>query len=144
MTIRFEPIEDASIDRPEVNVPLLRKTVEWATDQWRKAQRGEASEWTQKFYFVKRQRLDCGTACCIAGKVVLDAGYEPAYEDGDVTAWAVGDGEERPAGEIARELLGLSMFQGERLFWEDNSIHDIWRIAEEISGGEIKASEAFL
>ena len=76
-----------------VNVKLLRKTLEWAHDQWHRWQRNEISEWEQGDWMVSTAQrywdmseedfqalIDegsiCGTSCCVAGKVAYDLGYE--------------------------------------------------------------------
>src|SRR5690606_1799762 len=77
----------------------------------------------------------CGTSCCIAGKVALDAGWKPASGVGG--AAVLRDGEFRTVRDVAIELLGLSEDDATRLFYGLNSIYDLYRIANEITGGQI-------
>ena len=131
---------------PEVNVPLLRKALEWAEAEAAKPE--GLCEWDQVRLdpssgperagwlrptnsleqahvvannIVARMHKDpaCGTCYCIAGWVVYEV-------DGQVDLKTV---EKR-----ARELLGLTGTQSIRLFGGGNSIQDVRRIAEHLAG----------
>lgn len=54
-----------------LNVPLLRKTVEWAESQWELEQKGQFSEWFQQAWvcFPSHAQNTCGTAYCMAGYI---------------------------------------------------------------------------
>lgn len=151
----------------EIDIPRLRKTLEWALSEHHKAERGEPSEWDQgewlgsirdstlsKFYrsrpmprwgettrMVNEMSLSatCGTSCCIAGKIVLDAGYRPMAETGS-TAWVrIGAG--GPAVQVqtlAQKLLGGNPATLEALFSAGNDIHDLYRIASWLTDGAIE------
>jgi len=111
-----------------VNIELLQEVVDWAEAESFKPDGGE---WNQGHYF-------CGTACCIAGKVVLMHGYEqtPLY-----SAWVVwregcpleadyqGD---VSVPHLAQELLGLSETRANELFSGGNTLDDVKRIAKDI------------
>ncbi|HRD59345.1 hypothetical protein [uncultured Nocardioides sp.] len=125
-----------------VNIPLLRKAVEWAEVEAAKPNNGS---WEQGAWFVATSVTDpnvvipehwdessiamrregygkpaeCGTCYCIAG-------YTTAMVDGRVDAATV---EERAA-----HLLGLSPYAAADLFCASNSIEDVRRIAEDIAG----------
>lgn len=145
-----------------IDIALLRKTLDWALDEHRKAQRGEQSEWEQGEWLssisdvaawkladsmdiadamAKVARLGlptaCGTACCIAGKIALDAGYRPSYDTG-ATALVDVAGQQRMVGDVAAELLGTTYRMVENLFYGHNTIYDLYRIAGELTGGEIE------
>lgn len=119
---------------PDANVPLLRKVLEHIT-----AHPEEHNQFTWAL-----QRPGCGTAFCVAGHAVVMSGRDVAWEPplrwgGAWMAHETTDG--RPIMEVAQELLGLGDCAAFRLFRGKNSLEDIWCIAEEITGGEIKATE---
>ena len=125
-----------------VNVPLLRKAVEWAEAE--AAKPPELCEWEQRLYVLptvetasadliaefgglerlaeERQRHgrseDCGTCYCVAGYVASLSGQEFGYHEADV---------------IAAEALGLDGYEASSLFDARNTIEDVRRIAEEIA-----------
>ena len=110
-----------------VNIPLLRKAVEWAEAEAQKPYADCA--WHQAAYVLPKEiasgagkSRDCGTCYCIAGYVasLVDPGYE--YVN-DMAA---------PA--IALEALGLDAYGDRGLFAPNNTIEDVRRIAEEIAG----------
>jgi hypothetical protein len=109
----------------EVNIPLLRKAVEWAEAEAAKP-RAEC-QWYQRFWVTPAVCVgrDCGTCFCIAGYVgqALDA----RYADGD---WV----DDVHVSEFACEALGLDGGAMELLFCGVNTIKDVRRIAEEIAG----------
>lgn len=107
-----------------VNIPLLRKAVEWAEAEAAKPDR--YCEWWQASYKLDGEDIgrECETCYCIAGYVVhLNGGLPPDgdYEDYD---------------EIAANLLGIDTDHhnfGSGLFNGDNKIEDVRRIAEQIA-----------
>ena len=127
---------------PTVNVPLLRKAVEWAEAE--AAKPIELSEWEQGAYVADKESQDiwrrqyaskgeappvdewhgrlalkapeCGTCYCIAGYV--------AQMQGDLSNTSV----------LAATTLGLTEDQADDLFHDDNTIEDVRRIAESIAG----------
>jgi hypothetical protein len=136
-----------------VNVPLLRKTLDWAYGEWQKAQRGEISEWFQNHWMIDtldiaprdinvsaavRSGAACGTSCCIAGKVAYDAGWRPAYSYGSsYAAHPDKPGEKRLIRDVAEKLLGLNGWDSTDLFRGSNTIYDLYETAERITNGEI-------
>ncbi len=126
-----------------VNIPLLRKAVEWAEAEAAKPR--ELSEWEQNWWSlspqVRQERLgwaeddpeyltaeekaayakapECGTCYCIAGYVAAVSGAE-------VSGWMT-EG-------VAADLLNLDDDQAGALFEGGNTIEDVRRIAEEIAG----------
>lgn len=123
----------------EVNIPLLRKAVEWAEAE--AAKPFETREWDQTFWALPaspndpnvcgnpfqsqavldrlRGEVDCGTKFCVAGWIVHAAGEAVLYYD---------------AATRAAELLGVTIDAADALFVADNSIEDVRRIAEELAG----------
>jgi hypothetical protein len=107
----------------QVNIPLLRKAVEWAEAEATKPPTRRL--WWQGDY---RMETACGTAFCIAGYVgqMLDDRYaETTFVDGTHVA------------DFAAEALGIDADCADGvdgLFSSNNSIEDVRRIAEEIAG----------
>ena len=107
-----------------VNIPLLRKAVEWADAE--DAAAGGKGSWNQHVYIA--ESASCGTQYCIAGWTL----HADGWPDEDITDCV------DPA-EHAALLLGIPPFDGEaaaghHLFSDQNTIEDIRRIAEELAG----------
>lgn len=124
-----------------VNIPALRKVVEWAEAEAAKPE--HLCEWYQGLFVMPTSAddpvlsslpegsrgtvmarrvtlaLDCGTAYCIAGKVAFDSGRAWTYST---------------AGDVAQEELGLTDSQAVWLFSAGNSIEDVREIAESLAG----------
>ena len=113
-----------------VNIPLLRKAVEWAEAE--AAKPPELCEWEQNYYSVDPHKhripisrpatgeritkaAECGTCYCIAGYVSVMAGKVATAEN-------------------AQALLGLDDDDAYALFHFENTIEDVRRIAEDIAG----------
>jgi hypothetical protein len=120
----------------EVNVPLLRKTLEHIT--------AHPKEWDQRWW---ASRSDCGTAYCMAGWAVRFAHpnavavnyVDTGYSDGTQAAQhVVIDGERHDIERAARRELGLSETEGNELFAPYNSITKLWKLASGITAGEIE------
>ncbi len=111
---------------PIVNIPLLRKAVEWVEAQ--AALPIEDREWDQMVYRTTGAQVQrsCGTVMCVAGYVADISGVEWAAPDDYMTI----DGE--AADTVAERLLGLP--PDHRLFGGDNTVADVRRIAEGIAG----------
>jgi hypothetical protein len=142
-----------------VNVELLRDTAQWAYVEWQKDQAGEISHWWQRDWMIALTELaeygrilqqpdvielavhegeSCGTACCIAGRIALTAGWAP---DPNCYGFAVKDGQFRNISELARELLGLEGDQAQALFEADNNITDVFVLAHRFTDGAITIPE---
>ena len=116
---------------PDVNIPLLRKCVEWAEAEAMKPD--ELRNWEQNYYSVEPDQYpiarpirgvgqvevqkapSCGTCYCIAG-------------------YASYLSEKVPGSVAGAEVLGLNSSDARVLFDEENTIEDIRRIAESIAG----------
>lgn len=126
----------------QVNIPLLRKAVEWAEAEHAKGirwSRWEQAMWVTTpqdqerarrapederggWYKLAAQRdPECGTCYCIAGYLLHEVEGVP---------------EDRAVGYVNRAaaLLGIARVQGDALFDAENSIEDVRRIAEQIAG----------
>lgn len=130
------------------NVPALRKLSEWVTNQ---ESLTEGREWLQSAWivsdgqrFVADRRAEmasgmwsCGTAMCVAGKVALDAGWNPVWSHN--IEWSssvdVTDGNViRQVDDVAQEILGLTWDQAAELFRGSNDAERIRTLAEEYAG----------
>lgn len=130
-----------------VNIPLLRKAVEWAEAEaerplhlreWDQAawlRTPEDRQWTlQADGFVgdgvvtEEQLSECGTTYCIAGFVgqTLDSRYKNSMS---VRGVHVSD--------FAAEALGLSPTEANVLFDAENDIETVRIIAEDIAGEQL-------
>lgn len=76
----------------------------------------------------------CGTACCLAGRVVLDDGAVPVFPEGDegepqpgdeIVICRTADGIERDIEVYARELLGLDRYSADVIFDPRNTLDDL-------------------
>ena len=155
--------ETAELNRPPLNVPLLRKMVDWVKEQSTLAE--DDRDWNQeawafrhhldqikldqdwikldqdwiKVLNAKRDVLDpmCGTSVCVAGKIALDAGWDFDFGDGDVSGrvaeWAKKGDEYQRIEHIAMRELGINDAQADYLFGSDNEAEDIEQIAEEFA-----------
>lgn len=86
---------------------------------------------------VWAQRSACGTAACLAGRVVLQAGAEIMWDSNFLVSLCVTpSGERRHISQYARELLGIGQFEAEALFDHMNSVEDLEEIGEGILSGE--------
>ena len=132
---------------PEVNIPLLRKAVEWA--EFQSALPMIDCQWDQAFFIIKPQdRVDdllsefpnldeqheavvathCGTAYCIAGYV--GQLLNPGYEQHDVVNGV-------HVAEFARDHLGLNEEDAEWLWEGSHTIEEVRSVAETIAGQKL-------
>lgn len=113
----------------QVNIPLLRKAVEWAEAEAAKPE--WAREWDQGAWWVDARfdtARDCKTAFCIAGWTCFADG---ADRDPRFTS-ILADGTQ--VSTYAAHALGLTEVQAAALFDGGNQIADVRRIAEDIAG----------
>lgn len=97
-------------------------------------------EWEQGHYAVK---TPCGAAYCVAGHVVVAKGHQIDWTLRR-TATRIVDTRDLYAlsptiHSVARESLGLDCDDADLLFRADNTLSDLWRIAEQLSDGRIVA-----
>lgn len=138
--------------KTEVNVPLLRKVVEWAEAE--AARPLEVREWEQGAWMLKPDQFDalmfdpatriefmksteCGTCYCIAGKVAVETLEAGEYMSGNYIFNGHGD-LVCSIGERAGDELGIprdnQFITYNSLFASDNTIDDVRRIAEDLAG----------
>lgn len=120
----------------EVNIPLLRKAVEWVEQQ--DALPKEKREWLQEYYVVVEDlrifdlhhKVGCGTAYCVAG--YIGAMVDERYQEGQ---WGGGDSTANEhVSTVAERALGLSDIQSSLLFNGSNTAARIRALAEEFAG----------
>lgn len=139
---------------------LLTRALDWATVEYLKQSAGLTSEWNQTAWMELAPELPgtggnlCGTVCCLAGRVIQETGHVLTLE---FPAWAISEtafGDEPDAsllvikiddkyssGDIewiAREELGLDEEQANILFGGNNTIFDLWRVAEDLTVGKVR------
>lgn len=123
----------------EVNVPLLRKAVEWVEQQDQLSV--QVRQWYQQSYVVEEDKRvwelgherGCGTAYCVAGYIgsLVDERYVNEQ-------WAEGeDGELVHVSAVAQEALGLNDALGASLFAAYNDAPRIREIAEQLAGEKL-------
>lgn len=129
-----DPIGDASMTEGTVNIPLLRKAVEWAEVE--AAKPPELREWKQGDWRVTPARAGeylpvpaCGTTYCIAGYVCAVMGDK--WLNDTSSGWLA---DHRSVPGAAASHLGLSQEVADELFRGRNTIEDVRRIAEDIAG----------
>jgi hypothetical protein len=116
-----------------VNVPLLRKAVEWAEGEHALGFDSEGrpyGAWYQGEWMVlsgedSEVTMHCGTSYCIAGYVAQT--LEPRFAEGAYV-------DDVHVAEFARDALGITDLQASRLFHGSNKIRDVRQVAERIAG----------
>lgn len=109
---------------PAPNLPLLRKVMDWVTEQAGKHY--GSSEWDQTMWV--NGGAECGTSYCVAGYVCHVSGAD--FIDGENVAY---QGRVTGAGELARQLLGLSHSESLRMFRGNNRLPDVRAVAAEVA-----------
>lgn len=120
----------------QINVPLLRKTMEYASDH---PEEIDLKMWA---------RVDsCGTTMCIAGTAITLAGHRIDWSRPERVLesrpsrdfFYLTDG--RLIEEVAEEELGLTPYQASELFFS-RDLDSAWAVVENITDGEISRSSA--
>lgn len=130
------------------DVPRLRKYTEWVEEQATLPE--YKRQWNQEFFALTEDMLtrqdvwwfgatalevlqaathECGSVCCVAGKVAMDDGWAPLPGN-----QVVRDGVVRHPFHVAKEALGLNERQATELFAASNTAEDVRRVAEWIAG----------
>lgn len=141
----WTPVQEMTLDRKR-----LVDMVAWVAGEHAKLQLGLPSEWYQGAWLKRANTLattegGCGTACCFAGKVAIaDGGVPVVNELGDWDRMREGmdtgrvvfpdlDPEkEVSVSEYARDVLGLTERQADRLFAGSNTYEDIVAVVRDI------------
>lgn len=129
-------------NRPNVNVPLLRKALEWVEAEAEKTtdRRWYQGDWVLNIdqftednpgrlaWLEERGLATCGTAYCFAGYVaqLIDERYNDDLYVNDV-----------PVSEFAAKELGLTENQSVELFYGGNQIDTIRALCELYAGGPL-------
>jgi hypothetical protein len=116
----------------ELDVPLLRKAVEWV--QVEAAKPASEREWHQGLWraFGWEVGVTCGTTYCVAGYIAEVLGTKWDDTDGERVQAACEDVNGRSASDIARQALGLDIDEAARLFYYTNDAKDVLERAREI------------
>lgn len=126
------------MDGMNVNVPLLRKVVEWVEEQ--EGLQGTEREWYQATW-ISRYNW-CGTQMCVAGKIAILEGWTPVFTDSEhmATATVEKDGIEENVETVALEALGVSR----EIYWDKFYLFDgdltaaqVRKQAEGLAGGPL-------
>lgn len=123
-----------------MNVTLLQKVLDHIT--------AHPEEHDQNFYAIRR---DCGTTMCVAGHTVVFAGYTIDWSraallsDGGIPGVWVHDrfGERHLIDRQAAYELRLDYETAWRLFADDNTLEDLWRIGQELADGQLVVPPAY-
>ena len=121
-----------------VNVPLLRKAVEWVEEQdklplvqsqWNQGNWVTSPEnWAADIAWETGTTVDpaaCGTAYCVAG--YIGQMLNPEYKETSIV-------DDVHVSDFAAEALGLEYYEADELFSGSNEAEDVRRIAERIAG----------
>lgn len=115
----------------------------WAIGQDTRKKLGLPSEWRQENWLTKAPGVnDCGTACCIAGKVALEDGATPEWgvnSIGNHTATRVilPSGGTDTVEHYAARALGLNMLQADALFRGGNDLYAVLRHIRTFTGVDL-------
>ena len=127
----------------EPNMEALEELYAWAAAQHELDRRGLPSEWDQGTWGRAEPGVDCGTACCIAGRqVLLDGGkFLVDIGVGSIRVpYAVNarmpEGDEVDIRDYAAQRLGLTEERADALFEADNGLGDLRTIIDAIGQGE--------
>lgn len=117
---------------------MLTNLAEWLGAQETRRRLGLSSDWDQQHWIAidsdgNREVWDasCGAAACLAGRTILDAGYEALRsEDFEYVERCrlPGEMETRSIPVVAAELLGITSDESDALFHGDNTYEDCVRI----------------
>lgn len=130
---------------PDMDVERLQRALDYVT--------AHPEEWDQSVWAKRKSgdvEIDCGTACCLAGRVVANEGYQfllPHHPYSET--WECvhpDDPEPREISQLADQLLGFSDRYGQDdhdLYASSNTLRDLWWLADQYSGGRIRVPSQF-
>ena len=140
-----------TITSPAPIVPTLDDLLAWAEAEQLKKDKGQPSEWDQghwainvpaynAYWGVRKAvpAVNCGTACCLAGKTVAFMGGKfliEADSDGTAVEAEMPDGTTVFVEGFAEQVLGLTTAQADALFDGDNTIENVRFVIEQIKDG---------
>lgn len=133
-----------------VNVPLLRKGIEWAEAEDRARTDTKPSQWDQTSWVggapidelsydemvssVKLTEMECGTTCCIAGWIGFLTLRPGEYINGVGTIFNENNVRVEHCSDRAQRELGLDNQQAWDLFYRSHDIESVRTLAESIAG----------
>lgn len=122
------PISSDGMVQEPVDVPLLRKGVDWVLEQ--NARDLDESEWDQETWRIDGETIDrsCGTAYCLAGYVCHVSGLEWISD-----LHVVHQGRAVSPGNAARSLLGLTAREAGVMFAGRRTAQEIVKLAEYVA-----------
>lgn len=127
-----------SYPTPTLNIPLLRKVVEWVEEQETLTYDQDGREWDQGVWFrqIEDRNGWCQTLCCVAGKTALIEGWKPDFGpfDSIMTSFVERGGERAEVSDVAAKALGLTTSEANDLFRGFNGPDSVRLIAERIAG----------
>lgn len=112
-----------------VNTELLIKVNDWVQAENAKRSRGDDSEWNQESWA-------CGTSCCFAGKVVLEAGGKFIFDNSLRARRCVLNGRNDTIAYAAAHILDIDVKDAEGLFSGGNDASDIDRYVQSIMAAD--------
>jgi len=135
-----------------INVPLLRKELEFLTAH---PEQHKQSWWLEWRDAVLNETIECGTKGCLAGNALLHAGRlrghthvywtGSGYESDGTNYWPDGEDYASYAEHSALSwtragaaLFGLTYTQADKVFYQNNTLPDLWRLANKFTNGEIE------
>jgi hypothetical protein len=129
---------------PNINVPLLRKSLEHIT--------AHPEQWEQHSWAVQTE--SCGTQFCLAGWAVSLAGHDIEWGEPDEFGERFADGvigeydslgNPESVENVARRELGFTANnRGGYMFFGSNTLGNLWHLANTLTCGEIDVPEEFL
>jgi hypothetical protein len=103
--------------------------------------KAEPHTWRQTSWGVE---TECGTAYCLAGHIVTQAGYQMVWEPWDVggvqrkavSCVAPSGGRMKLISQVAQRLLGVNETQAEALFDGANDLEDLEHLGKALANGQ--------
>jgi hypothetical protein len=112
-----------------MNKELLLKVNAWVQAEDAKRRNGEKSEWDQETWA-------CKTACCFAGKAVLESGGCFVFKGPRKEVRCVLNGDEQNIAFAAKQILGINWKDATKLFSGGRKAADIDAAVREIIAEE--------
>jgi hypothetical protein len=136
-------------DVEEIPGPNRQRLIDlavWVAGEHAKKELGLPSEWDQGAWLKRQDGVnDCGTTCCVAGKVALDDGAKPVPDYGISGEWAdlregedsslvilPGSDESVNVRDYAQKALGLTDAQASLLFEGNNDLDDVLNVIRDL------------
>lgn len=114
-----------------VNIPLLRKAVEWVEEQNKLEWDDPRRRWDQGVYGIQEPQKDCGSVCCVAGYIV-------SLEQPELWEAFIQEQSIKPSiPEAAARAMGVPIDLAWDLFNANNSAATVRALAEEFAGEKL-------